>query len=73
MYFAEGVRCMERALHCLRIIDSSKKSPTTGINSKLKQLKKKTGGIFEITSPDKSTFTNLQAYIKHKRGYEMLQ
>ena len=52
VYFAEGVRCMERALHCLRIIDSSKKSPTTGINSKLKQLKKKTGGIFEITSPD---------------------
>ena len=55
MYFAESVRCMERALHCLRIIDSSKKSSTTGINSKLKQLKKKTGGIFEITSPDKGS------------------
>ena len=38
-------------VHCLRIIDS-KKSPTTGINSKLKQLNKKTGVFFEITSPD---------------------
>ena len=34
-------------VHCLRIIDS-KKSPTTGINSKLKQLNKKTGVFFKL-------------------------